>query len=297
MSTGWVSDTKDIDLKVSSFNKLRRDDARLVGVTEILDEAETDVFVEGEAVAGGGDGPAELVVPVDGFSSPGPGVQVSVVVHRVQQQHHEQSPHPDLLLLQQSVLTDEVDIRVEFAPLGSVALHGSGVTVQVLAPEGIKFLYSDGSLGVVTAVFQPKLLSRLENGVVDVDGELVWNIEDVTQLPRVSHVHGEDVRGAGNVHMAAGVEREADAVEAVGGEVGHQSPGVRPHHTQRRVEGRHVLQHHLLRQVASQPGQRPHLLDGRGHQHVPGNRTVSDRPVGVTSYVSCVKVRQGRQGC
>ena len=84
MSTGWVSHAKNIDFKVSSFDKLRCDDARLVGGTEILDEAETDVFVEGEAVAGGGDGPAELVVPVNGFSAPGPGVQVCVVIHRVQ---------------------------------------------------------------------------------------------------------------------------------------------------------------------------------------------------------------------
>ena len=221
MGTGWISHAKNINLKVSSFDKLRGDDAGLVGGTEVLDEAETDVFVEGEAVAGGGDRPAELVVPVDGLSPPGPGVEVSVVVHRVQQQHHEQSPHPDLLLLQQSVLADEVDVRVQFAPLSSVALHGSGVTVEVLTPEGIKFLYSDRSLGVVTAVLQPKLLSRVENGIVDMDGKLVWNIEDVTQLPGVGHVHGENVWGAGNVHVPAGVEREADAVETVGGEVGH----------------------------------------------------------------------------
>ena len=84
MGTGWISDAKNINFKVSSFDKLRCDDARLTGGTEVLDEAETDVFVEGEAVAGGGDGPAELVVPVDSFPSPGPGVQVSVVVHRVQ---------------------------------------------------------------------------------------------------------------------------------------------------------------------------------------------------------------------
>merc|ERR1719219_1984071 len=46
--------------------------------------------------------------------------------------------------------------------------------------------------------------------------------------------------------MPTGVEREADAVETVGGEVGHQSSGVRSHHTERRVERGHVLQDHLL---------------------------------------------------
>ena len=124
------------------------------------------------------------------------------------------------------------------------------------------------------------------------NGKLVWNIKDVAELSGVSHVHGENVRGAGDVHVAAGVEREADAVQTVGGQVGHQSPGVRAHHAQRRVERGDVLQHHLLRQVSPQPGQRPHLLDRGRHEHVPENRTRSD----IAIFASCgsgVKVRQG----
>ena len=36
-----------------------------VGPAEVLHEAEADLLAEGEAVAGRGDGAAELVIPVD----------------------------------------------------------------------------------------------------------------------------------------------------------------------------------------------------------------------------------------
>ena len=109
MCAGWIADSENINLEVSRLDEVCSDGGLTRG-GEILHEAQADVLVEGEAVAGGGDGPAELPVPVDGFPAPGPGVEVRVVVHRVQQQHNEQSLHPDLSLLQQGVLADEVDV-------------------------------------------------------------------------------------------------------------------------------------------------------------------------------------------
>ena len=83
----------DLHLEVTRLHEVLPDEPGLALLVLVLDEAQGDVLAQGEAEAGGGDGAAQLVIPVDGLAAPGPGVQVSGVLDRVQQQHHEQLPH------------------------------------------------------------------------------------------------------------------------------------------------------------------------------------------------------------
>ena len=77
--------------------------------------------------------------------------------------------------------------------------------ISNLAPIGIKLFYSDGALGVVATMLEAKLLALLHDGVVHVDCKLIWDVEDVAELPRVCHIHGQDVRGAGYVHESVAI--------------------------------------------------------------------------------------------
>ena len=54
-------------------------------------------------------------------------------------------------------------------------------------------------------MLEAKLLPLLHNRVVDVDCKLIWDVEDIAELPRVCHIHGQDVRGAGYVHKSIAV--------------------------------------------------------------------------------------------
>ena len=64
MGAGRVADSENINLEVSRLDEVCCD-GRLTRGREVLHEAQADMLVEGEAVAGGGHGPAELPVPVE----------------------------------------------------------------------------------------------------------------------------------------------------------------------------------------------------------------------------------------
>ena len=74
-----------------------------------------------------------------------------------------------------------------------------------LAPIGIELLYSDSALGVVATMLETEFLALLHDWVVDMDCKLIRDVEDVAKLTRVSHIHGQDVRGAGYVHKSIAV--------------------------------------------------------------------------------------------
>ena len=49
-------------------------------------------------------------------------------------------------------------------------------------------------------MLETKLLPLLHDRVVDVDCKLIRYVEDIAELARVGHIHGQDVRGASYVH-------------------------------------------------------------------------------------------------
>ena len=51
------------------------------------------------------------------------------------------------------------------------------------------------------------------------------------------------------------------------------------------------LQHDLLGKVALQPGVGPHLLDGRGHQHIPRIHNIIYRDLLKTRFSRCMSFR------
>ena len=102
-----------------------------------------------------------------------------------------------------------MNIFVQLAAKISHALNWCREAVQVLAPVRQEFLNSHGPLGVITTVLQTKLLPGFDDGIVNVDGELVGDVKEEAKLPRVGEIHGQDVGGAGHVHLATREEGEA----------------------------------------------------------------------------------------
>ena len=186
----WILGTSDINLKDAVIEEfLLVDESWLIkALTKVLDEAETDLPVDAEAVAGGCDSSAEDALPVlmaftvDGLPAPGPAVLVHAVVLRQKLQHHEHFLDAVLILLHDRVSSNEINVGFCLAEVQPPALHGCSVAVYVLAPEGEKLLNSDGSLCVISAVLQTQLLSSLDDGVVHVERKLVGDVEDEAQL-------------------------------------------------------------------------------------------------------------------
>ena len=249
MDLSRILGTSDINLKDAVIEEtLLVDECGIIkALTKVLHEAETDLPVDTEAVAGGCDSSAEdafsvlMAFTVDGLPAPGPAVLVHAVMIRKQLQHHEHFLDAVLILLHDRVSSNEINVGFCLAEVHPPALHGCSVAVYVLAPEWEKLLNSDGSLCVISAVLQTQLVSSLDDGVVHVERELVGDVEDKAQLPRVSEIHGQDVGGARHIHLAAGHEGKAQGVHRLGGELLHERPGEGAHHAEGGVQRGHVL--------------------------------------------------------